>query len=75
MGDSAVALFADPMLKENSLTLLEQLKVQALGVLTTGVPVFALTYFTAKILNKFYPLRVKKEDEIIGLNISEQSPK
>ncbi|MDC0253597.1 ammonium transporter [Bacteriovoracales bacterium] len=70
-GTIAVALFSDPVLKGNSLTFLEQLKIQSLGIIVTGVPVFFGTYFVAKVINSFYRLRVKKEDEIIGLNISE----
>ena len=70
-GTIAIAFFADPVLKDNSLGVLEQLQVQLLGVLVSGLPVFIFTYLTAKVINYFYPLRVNKEDEIIGLNISE----
>ncbi len=70
-GTIAVALFADPVLKENSLSVLEQLRVQALGIVVSGIPVFITTFLIAKGINYFYPMRVKKEDEIIGLNLSE----
>ena len=70
-GTIAVALFSEPALKGNSLIFLEQLKIQVLGIIVTGIPVFLGAYFIAKIINSFYQLRVKKEDEIIGLNISE----
>jgi Amt family ammonium transporter len=70
-GTLAVALFADPVLKGNSLGVFEQLKIQCLGIAVCGGIAFFLTYFFGRIIQIFSPLRVKKEDEIIGLNISE----
>lgn len=70
-GTLAVAIFSDPVIKGNSLGVLDQFNIQLLGVIVSGLPVFIGTYLIARLINHFYPLRVKKEDEIIGLNLSE----
>jgi Amt family ammonium transporter len=70
-GTLAVALFGRPELLGTGLTQIEQLGIQALGILACGVWTFAVTYLVLLILNRFSPVRVSPEDEQIGLNVSE----
>lgn len=51
--------------------LVEQLKVQVLGVVAIGVFSFGVSYILLKMINHFFELRVSETSELIGLNISE----
>ena len=70
-GVLAVAFFGDRELLETGLTFGGQLEVQAIGCLVVFVWAFLLPFFTFWVLNLFFSLRVKEEDEIRGLNLSE----
>jgi len=70
-GTMAVALFGDAALLGTGLTLTEQLGVQALGVLTIGAYSFGVSLLFIYFLNKYVPLRVSRQEEVVGLNISE----
>ncbi|WP_031482117.1 ammonium transporter [Maridesulfovibrio frigidus] len=72
-GTLAVALFGDTALIGTGLSMLEQLEVQALGIFAAFVIAFVIPYILIKIINRFIPLRVSKEDEEVGLNISEHN--
>ena len=70
-GTLAVALFADLEQLGTGLSRLEQLQVQALGVLVCAVWAFGLAYLFLRALDPWFPLRVTPEQEHIGLNVSE----
>lgn len=50
---------------------LEQLKIQAIGIVMVGILSFGITYAILKSVNHFFKLRVSQNNEILGLNISE----
>lgn len=70
-GTLAVALFGQPELLGTGLTLLNQIAVQILGIATIGVWSFVPTYVIFYLANRLVTLRVTKEEENIGLNVSE----
>ncbi|UUX49274.1 ammonium transporter [Nisaea acidiphila] len=70
-GTLSVALFGDLELIGTGLTRLEQLGVQALGILVAMVWAFAFGYVLLRILNHFLPMRVPEDWERMGLNVSE----
>jgi len=65
-GDRAI-LFTDP----ESISRLSFIWVQAAGVFVAGLWTFSITYFVFRIFNMITPLRVSREDEKVGLNVSE----
>ncbi len=70
-GTIAVAVFGDPELIGTGLGFWNQLLVQLLGIGTAFVMAFVIPLFLIGRINKFFPLRVSKEDEHNGLNFSE----
>lgn len=70
-GTLAVAIFSDLALLNNGLTRIEQFSSQLIGVVTIFMFSFTVSYTFFKIINKFAPLRVSKNNEVIGMNISE----
>lgn len=70
-GTIAVALFGDLRLLDTGLSRIAQLGVQLTGILTAGVWAFCLTFFLLWMTNRRWPLRVRRRDEHIGLNVSE----
>jgi Amt family ammonium transporter len=50
-----------------------QLLLQAAGVLVTLVYAFVVTYIVLKVVDLFAGLRVKEEDEVIGLDITQHN--
>jgi len=70
-GTLAVALFGDLTLLNTGLNRLEQLQVQCLGILIAALWAFGLTYPLLTALNRWYPLRVGRRQEHIGLNVVE----
>jgi ammonium transporter len=70
-GTLAVALFGRPESLGTGLDWLEQLGVQALGVVVCGVWAFGLGLPVMKLVDKLMDLRVPPDDEDRGLNISE----
>jgi len=70
-GTLAVGLFGDPLILGTGLSMLAQLEVQLIGVVTIGVFSFGLSYVLILLINRSHPLRVTEEDEIKGLNVSE----
>ncbi|MET3508529.1 ammonium transporter [Halalkalibacter oceani] len=50
---------------------LQQIGVQGIGVITAFIWAFGLGYILYWSINKIYPLRVSREDEEAGLNVSE----
>ena len=69
------ALSATPDLPDGIRGLLEgnpqQLLAQIYGVVVTGLWSSALTYLILKAVSAVVPLRVKQEDEVIGLDVSQ----
>jgi ammonium transporter, Amt family len=47
-----------------------QLGVQALGVAIAAVYAFGVTYGILKVVNRFTPVRVSEEDELLGLDVA-----
>jgi len=70
-GTLALPLLSSPEKWGTGLNTWQQFQVQFLGVCSIGLYVFVLSFTLFKIVNYFYPLRVSKEAEINGLNISE----
>ena len=70
-GTLAVAIFSDLEILGTELSRMEQLKVQAIGIISVGIFSFSTSFIFLKVLNKFYPLRVSPVHEELGLNIAE----
>ncbi|ABM04366.1 ammonium transporter [Psychromonas ingrahamii 37] len=70
-GTLAVALFADLSVLGTDLTRSEQLFVQLIGVLVISAYSFGLSFLLLLLVNRFFPLRVSAENELLGMNISE----
>ncbi|MCU0513290.1 MAG: ammonium transporter [Anaerolineae bacterium] len=76
-GTLMVAVFGDPALMGFSdaalaaYNPLQQLAVQALGIVACGVWTFGLVYLFFRLIRPFFPLRVTAEEEQMGLNYSE----
>jgi len=70
-GTLALPLLSSSEKWETGLNTWQQFQAQLIGVCSIGLYVFAVSFVLFKILNYFYPLRVSKEAEINGLNISE----
>ncbi|MBL4583716.1 MAG: ammonium transporter [Pseudomonadales bacterium] len=70
-GTLAVAIFADMDQLTTGLSRIQQLEVQIIGIASAGLYSFLSAYFIFTLINRFYPLRVSKESEIAGLNVTE----
>lgn len=72
-GTLAVALFAPQDAFSGALIAEDrtsQLLIQIFGISATSAFVFPISYLSFYLLNKVISLRVKQEEEVIGLNIS-----
>ncbi len=74
-GTLAVGLFGDLALLDNGLSRVEQFLVQLEGVVAIGAYSFLVSYCLLRIANRFIPLRVPPDDELIGLNVAEHQAK
>jgi len=72
-GTLAVAFFVPFGNPEPSMPFIEQLFVQLIGVLCIGAYSFGVGYGLLSFVNKFYPLRVSEQDELMGLNVAEHN--
>ena len=72
-GTIAVALFGNFEMMGVEKTRLEQLFIQLIGIVSIGSFCFFGSYIIFKTINSFYPLRVGKIEEELGLNISEHN--
>ena len=72
-GTIAVALFGNFEMMGVEKTRLEQLFIQLIGIGAIGSFCFFGSYIVLKTINSFYPLRVGKIQEELGLNISEHN--
>ena len=72
-GTLAVALFGDSSLLGTNLTTFNQLKVQAIGIISIGFYSFCISYVLIFIINLLIPLRVSRVQEELGLNIVEHN--
>ena len=72
-GTIAVALFGDFQMMGVEKTRLEQLYIQLIGIVSIGSFCFFGSYVIFKTINSFFPLRVGKIQEELGLNISEHN--
>lgn len=70
-GTLSVAFFGDPNILGTGLSTLEQLRVQALGIVVIGAYCFTISYVLLKVINHFAALRVSARHEMLGMNISE----
>jgi len=72
VGTVATALFmTESALAANGLSRWDQLGTQCLGTVIAFLWTFPLAYILIRILNRFHPLRVSVENEILGLNVAE----
>jgi Amt family ammonium transporter len=74
-GTLAVALYGDLELLGTGLDRPQQLLIQMKGIIACGIWVFGATYSFALAYNWIAPLRVSREHELIGLNLSEHDEK
>jgi Amt family ammonium transporter len=72
-GTIAVALFGNFEMMGVEKTRIEQLLIQLIGIGSIGSFCFFGSYIIFKIINSFFPLRVGKIQEELGLNISEHN--
>ena len=72
-GTIAVALFGNFEMMGVEKTRLEQLIIQLIGIGSIGSFCFFGSYIIFKTINSFFPLRVGKIEEELGLNISEHN--
>ena len=72
-GTIAVALFGNLEMMGVEKTRLEQLYIQLIGIVSIGSFCFFGSYIIFKTINSFFPLRVSKIQEELGLNISEHN--
>ncbi|RZM75584.1 ammonium transporter [Leptolyngbya iicbica] len=70
-GTLAVALFGDLTVLDTGLSRAAQLGVQLAGIVTASIWAFGITFFLLWLTNRRWPLRVRRRDEHIGLNIAE----
>lgn len=70
-GTVAVALFSDPITLDTGLSTFAQLQIQLVGIATVGLYSFTVAYTIFRLVNSVYPLRVSRESELSGLNVSE----
>jgi ammonium transporter, Amt family len=74
-GALAVPLFGVPDLLGTGLDFWSQVSVQLQGVAAAFFVGFVLTWPIFKLASRFMPLRVRRDEEIIGLNVSEHGAK
>ena len=72
-GTIAVAIFGNFEIMGVEKTRLEQLFIQLIGIASIGGFCFFGSYIIFKTINSFFPLRVGKIEEELGLNISEHN--
>tara|TARA_R110002111_G_scaffold117466_3_gene179508 strand:+ start:6129 stop:9128 length:3000 start_codon:yes stop_codon:yes gene_type:complete len=70
-GTLAVAIFADTAVFQNGVSRIQQLGIQATGVVVCFVWSFGCIWILMSLLNRFMPIRVSAEEEKIGLNVAE----
>lgn len=70
-GTLAVGIFGNLEMLDTGHNRLEQITAQLLGIACIAVWAFGFSYILISTINKFISFRVSKEDELIGLNISE----
>jgi len=71
-GTLAVGFFGDPAILNTGLDMIDQITVQGIGIVTCGAWAFIIMLICLNTINQFFPLRVRSEEEKIGLNLSEQ---
>ncbi len=72
-GTLMVALFGNRELFPNNHSVIEQLAIQAFGVSVVCAFTLGIGYLLIRLIDKFQPLRVSAEDELMGLNVSEHN--
>jgi Amt family ammonium transporter len=70
-GTLAVGIFGVPELLGTGLARGEQIWAQFVGIVLCAVWSFTIAYIAFSILNRIKPLRVRPDDELNGLNVSE----
>jgi Amt family ammonium transporter len=70
-GTLAVGIFGEADLLGTGMSRLDQIGVQALGIVVCFFSVFVVTYVIVYAINRVVPLRVPPDAERIGLNIYE----
>ena len=70
-GMIAVAIFGKSELLATGLNFWQQLRIQFIGVFACAIWTFVVSFIILWLINRFFPLRVSVEDELVGLNIAE----
>ncbi|MEM9539591.1 MAG: ammonium transporter [Cyanobacteria bacterium P01_E01_bin.42] len=74
-GTLAVALFGNPDVLGTGLSRGQQILVQLLGIGTSAIWGFGLTFCIVYAVDRLIPLRVSPKEEEMGLNVSEHGAK
>ena len=70
-GTLSVAIFGDIEILGTGLSQFEQLKSQAIGIVSIGAYSFFTSYVLLRLINQYYPLRIDEKSELLGLNVAE----
>ena len=70
-GTLALGLFGLPSTPEVQVDRVEFFLIQLIGVIVAGLWAFGISFLILWVLNRLFSLRVTKEEEEIGLNVSE----
>jgi len=74
-GTLCVAFFGNPEILGTGLSFIDQLIAQVKGIVFIGLWSFLVALIILKFIDRISPLRVSKEDEHVGLNVSEHGAK
>jgi ammonium transporter, Amt family len=72
-GTLSVGIFADLTTLNTGLSRISQIGIQLLGVVAIAAWAIAISYILLRLINRYVPLRVTNESEIIGMNVSEHN--
>ena len=72
-GTLAVGIFGDLEVMGIEHSRFQQIQIQLIGIATIGLFCFVTSYIIFNIINYFFPLRVSKINEELGLNITEHN--
>ncbi|MDC0325781.1 hypothetical protein OAM01_03380, partial [bacterium] len=70
-GTLAVGLYGDLDILGTGLSRLEQIGVQLLGIVVCGIWAGGFSYLCLRCINRWIPLRVSEDHEVLGLNLAE----
>jgi Amt family ammonium transporter len=72
-GSLSVGIFSDLAILDTGLSRIAQIGIQFLGILSISAWSIGVSYLLLRLVNRYVPLRVSAEAEIIGMNVSEHN--